>query len=84
MKQIIYIFFNYYNKGSTKQIAFESALSACLLLVFMNVFSIVNFLNLVAITDLMKDQSIVKQYLVMSGCFILPGYLILSMLFKKI
>lgn len=38
MKYIIYLFYRYYDKDSTKSIAYESAIMATFLLLFLNFF----------------------------------------------
>lgn len=81
MKYIVYLFYRYYNKGSTQSIAYESSLLAILSLLFVNLLAIANFFELSM--DFGNGQRRISLYLIMLFCYVLPGYLLLRFIFPK-
>ncbi len=81
---IIFIFYRYYDKGSTKIIAYESALIGITLLAFLNVFAILVFfdVNIDKIFPIIETHGRVVKYL-SSVVLWLPIYLIFRYFFKK-
>lgn len=81
---ITHLFYRYYNKGSTKVIAFESALIAVSVLIFLNVFAVLMFFNLDTSWVSKIEQNFGKTIKLISGLFlILPQYIILKYTLKK-
>ena len=81
---ITYLFYRYYNKGSTKVIAYQSALIAVSFIIFLNVFAILMFFNLDTSWVSKIEQNFGKTVKLISGLFlILPQYIILRYSLKK-
>lgn len=81
---VTYLFYRYYNKGSTKIIAYESALIAVSALIFLNVFAILVFFNVDAFWVDKIEQNYGKFIKLASGLFlVLPQYFILFFTLKK-
>lgn len=81
---ITHLFYRYYNKGSTKVIAYESALIAMSALIFMNVFAVLMFFNLDTTWVSMIERNYGKTVKLISGLFlILPQYVLLRYSLKK-
>jgi succinate-acetate transporter protein len=81
---ITYLFYRYYNKGSTKVIAYESALIAVSALIFLNVFAILMFLKIDTSWISKIEQDYGKTIKLISGLFlILPQYFILKFTLRK-
>ncbi len=79
-----YIFYRYYDKGSTKIIAYESALIAISALIFMNIFALLIFVGV----DINKYSPVIENgnrlmKFLSSALFWLPEYLILRLLLPK-
>lgn len=81
---VLSIFYNYYDKGSTQVIAYESSIAAVILLMFLNFLAIsIGFdLGLERLINIDGENKKVFQYLIGSSILI-PLYLIFSLLFKK-
>ena len=78
--KVLCTFYNYYNKGSTKMIAYESAILAVLLLLFINfatIFSIYNYWS----NDFIKLPTISRMVKYIVSIIALS---ILLFIFKKI
>lgn len=81
---ITYLFYRYYNKGSTRVIAYQSALIAVSFLIFLNVFAVLMFFNLDTSWVSKIEQNYGKTIKLISGLFlILPQYIILKYTLKK-
>ena len=81
---ITYLFYRYYNKGSTKVIAYESALIAVSALIFLNAFAVLMFFNLDTTWVAKIEQNYGKTVKLISGLFlILPQYVLLRYSLKK-
>lgn len=81
---VLYLFYRYYNKGSTKIIAYESALIALTALIFLNVLAVLIFFNV----DISWVDKIEKDYgkfvkLIVGILIILPLYFVLFSIIKK-
>lgn len=83
MKTIILIFYNYYNKGATKMIAYESTILGLVTVLFLNLFAIANFLNLSLVLNILDGTSRMVKYGLMFIFFVLPAYIILSKVVPK-
>jgi uncharacterized membrane protein len=81
---ITYLFYRYYNKGSTKVIAYESALIAVSALIFLNAFAVLMLFNLDTTWVAKIEQNYGKTVKLISGLFlILPQYVLLRYSLKK-
>lgn len=81
---ITYLFYWYYNKGSTKVIAYESALIAVSALIFLNAFAVLMLLNLDTTWVAKIEQNYGKTVKLISGLFlILPQYILLKYTLNK-
>lgn len=81
---ITHLFYRYYNKGSTKVIAYESALIAVSAIIFLNVFAVLMFFNLDTTWVSKIEQNFGKTVKLISGLFlILPQYILLRYYLKK-
>lgn len=81
---VTYLFYRYYNKGSTKIIAYESALIAVSALIFLNVFAILVFFNVDASWVDRIERNYGKLIKLIFGILIgLFPYLILFFTLKK-
>jgi|GEM_PF-2249207 len=81
---IAHLFYRYYNKGSTKVIAYESALIAISALIFLNLFSVLIFLNVDTTWVSRIEQEYGRSVKLLSGLFlILPQYIILRYTLRK-
>ncbi len=81
--KVLYLLYGYYNSGSTKNIAYESALFALLGIVILNVFAILFFLDLSKVLGILDYDSRWLQYISAFIFIVLPGYLILMKTFTK-
>lgn len=87
MKNIIlkflFLFYRYYDKGSTKSIAYFSALNALIIVLFLNLFSVLIFFDVVKRNpEYSIKTSMVIKYL--NGYVIyIPIFLILKKIFRK-
>ncbi len=77
IKFILYLFYKYYSKGSTKSIAYFSALCAMVLLIYINVFEILILLNKVNILPFARSDSRIEKYAKMA-LLSLPVFLIIA------
>lgn len=81
---ITHLFYRYYNKGSTRVIAYQSALIAVSFLIFLNVFAVLMFFNLDTSWVSKIEQNYGKTIKLISGLFlILPQYVLLRYSLKK-
>lgn len=81
MKKILYVFYRYYNDGPTKSVAYVKTITVFLLLLFINLLAIITFLGLQLPN--MKDKSTLLKYLFFLVLYLLPGYIIVSLLVKR-
>lgn len=82
MKMIIYILYRYYNNGSTKVIAYESSIFGFLLILFINLFAIMQYFDL-TFQRKFSEFNILWKYILVLLCLLMPGYLIISKITKK-
>ncbi len=81
---ILYLFYRYYQGGrSTESIAYESAIFALLALIFFNVVFVMSLFTSSGIFFLDGDDPRWVQYLKIGFGIVLPGFLILRLLFPK-
>jgi hypothetical protein len=82
MKRIIYLFYNYYNSGSTKEIAYSSALFAILGLFMINIWGVLVLLGYDHwIFDYLPNVKY-KLY-IFFFLYVIIGQLALSIVYKK-
>lgn len=80
----VYIFYNYYNKGTTQSIAYPSALMGLSLLLYVNIATIIVALGI----DYSKISPVIENYgrgvRLLSGFLLwLPFFFLLKMLLRK-
>jgi hypothetical protein len=87
MKNIVYkflfLFYSYYDKGSTKSIAYQSSIIALIMTLFLNIFSVIISMGLAG--KYLKnsvDLTIWHKYIIGFVIFI-PIYWLLKTMFKK-
>ena len=81
--KFLFLFYKYYDKGSTKSIAYTSALIALIMVLFLNVFSILIFIGIEKKYLVFSDGvPIYIKYLIGFTLFILI-FFILKRAFKK-
>lgn len=80
--KVLFLFYRYYDKGSTKSIAYTSSISALIGLIFINVFSIIVLFRIADIIPL-HNSSRAINYLIFGLFFYLPMYILLSRKYKK-
>lgn len=81
---VTYLFYRYYNKGSTAIIAYESALLAVSMIIFMNVLALLLFFGIdtQTVLPIINDKGRVIKLL--SGFLLfLPQYLILRLIIPQ-
>jgi len=79
----LYLFYKYYDKGSTKSIAYTSALIALIMVLFLNIYSILIAFNVLQTNPNNSDSTpMYIKYLIGFGIFI-PIFLFLKRYFKK-
>ncbi len=81
---VLYLFYKYYDKGSTKVIAYQSALIAASVLLFMNIMAILIALDI----DINKVFPVIETHgrlikFISSALLWLPFYLIFRYAFKE-
>ncbi len=79
--KFLFLFYNYYGEGSSKSIAYFSALAALILTLFLNMFTILAFFGVVNRNSNSETAKVV-QYLVGFLIFI-PAFYILKNIFKE-
>jgi len=82
MGYIIYLFYRYYNKGATRNISYESALFAVLMLLYINVLSIGILLAPEETTMLFSNLTRGEKY-IYSMIGVIIGYFFLSRIIPK-
>lgn len=82
MKYIIYLFYRYYDKGDTIRIPYESSISALLLLIFINMFTVLILFFPSFSRMVFSNHSRVESY-IYSLIGVSIGYLIISKLYPK-
>ena len=87
MKKLIYkflfLFYHYYNKGSTKSIAYQSSIMALMMLLFLNLYSV---LILTGIEDkylMFLDGTLKWQKYFITSLFLVPIYFGIKKIFRK-
>ena len=83
MKYVVYLFHRYYSSGSTKDIAYEKSIFALLTLLFLNIFALLNFIDLTPKLDWFHMESRAVKYLIVFSFFIAPGYLLLQQIIPR-
>ncbi len=85
LNNIIYTFYDYYRTGPTASIPFFSAITAIVMILFMNlaviVLNIKNYFSLDYKFYSLNDSEITKW--LKSACLVLPLYLLCFLFFKK-
>ena len=81
--KVLFLFHSYYDRGSTKSIAYLSSIMALLLVLFLNVFALVIYSG-VKCSFLTFMEGLVRweKYLIVLG-IILPVYFMLGRAFRK-
>lgn len=82
MNYVLYLFYRYYDKGSTKQIAYEKAIFSTLTLLFLNITALGNFLSLIPNHSWFSTQTRSIKYLTVFG-ILMVGYFIISRVFPR-
>lgn len=84
IETVIYLFYRYYNRGSTRVIAYESAILAVAFIFFMNTLAIVtNFkVNNYWITSFVQENGNIFK-LIFGALLVLPTYFVLKFNFKR-
>jgi hypothetical protein len=77
MKYVLYLFYRYYDKGSTKQIAYEKAIFSTLALLFLNITALGNFLSLIPNHDWFSTQNRTIKYLTVF-VIVIVGYFVIE------
>jgi len=81
---ITHLFYRYYNRGSTKVIAYESAIVAVSALIFLNVFTVLVFFNFDTTWVSKIEQNYGKTMkLILGLLLIMPQYVLLRYSLKK-
>ena len=82
IKTTLHLFYKYYDKGSTKIVAYNSSVTALIMIIFINLFSLI---LLFGIDDKIPFYSTSRliNYLVIFLLFYLPLYFFISRKFKK-
>ncbi len=79
---ILAVFYRYYDKGSTQLVAYQSAVVALLLLVYMNLLALTVFLGIEGPSFLKLPENKLAQYLI-GLAILISFYLITVKVFKK-
>ncbi len=81
--KVLFTFYNYYNKGSTKDIAYLSAILALMLIVFLNLFGILIY-SRIAEDFLSKSSNIPRwQQYGFILFFSIPIWMLIKRIFKE-
>lgn len=83
IKQFIFLFYKYYDKGSTKDIAYESAVLAFVGLTTLNIAAILNFFDLNLFFIVNSDFPRALKYLIGLGIYLLPFFFLVKIYFPK-
>ena len=83
MKYILYLFYKYYNKGSHKNIAYESAILALITVILFNIFLLLMLFDFMHLLNFLGQKNKYLQYIVFIVTFYIPGYLLFSNLISK-
>lgn len=80
---IIFLFYRYYDEGSTKNIAYPKSITSIMLLLFLNIYTILIIFKLDDIMPYNVSDPRWLKFLIIIVVYILPQYLIISSIFKK-
>lgn len=83
IKFILFLFYRYYDQGSTKEIAYEKSIFSMMLLLFINIFTLLIILNKTDIMPYNASDPRWLQYLKTISIFVLPGFILISIIFRK-
>lgn len=85
IKFILYLLHRYYNKGSDADIAYFSAVSCFMAIVYMNLLTLLGILNfdIEQIIPYNEYDATWMQYLKFAVIIALPGYLLIYIFFKE-
>ena len=81
--KFLFLFYKYYDKGSTKDIAFEKSIASLILVLFLNIFSLLIIFNVLERHPDNSNGTLMSiKYLIGFAIFI-PIFFILKIFFKK-
>jgi hypothetical protein len=87
MKQLIikfiFLFYKYYDKGSTKDIAYESAILAFVGLTTLNLAAVFNFFDIDIFFFVKSDYPRYLKYLLCSVFYLLPAFFVVRKYYPK-
>lgn len=82
---MIFGLYDYYKQGKgTSSTAYERAISVLLAVIFFNMITLLSLLNLDNVIPVISSDPRWLQYLKIAAIYVVPGYLIISLLFKKV
>ena len=79
----IHALYVYYNSGSNKSIAYESALLAFALVILLHLYLAVAYFNLIEYLSFFSEYSRGIQYILFALFVMLPLYFLMNIIFKK-
>jgi di/tricarboxylate transporter len=80
---ILYLLYNYYNDDNWGDVAYQVSIIAFLGLLLLNIFSVLVLFDLMQYFPISPTEPKLIQYIKMSVIILLPGYILLSKIFKK-
>jgi hypothetical protein len=80
---ILFIVYKLYNRRRDKKIAYEAAILLFLSIIFFNIFTLLLICNSTKLLPFNPMESNWLLFLEVGGFYILPGYIIMSLLFRK-
>lgn len=81
--KFIFLFFKYYDKGSTKDIAYESAILAFVGFTTLNIAAIFNFFDLDVFYLVKADYPRYLKYLLCFVIYLLPAFVLIRKYYPK-
>ena len=80
--KILFLFYKYYDKGSTKEIAYESSIIALIMIIFINIFSLILLTGVVTYLPFSGNARWLK-YIIAFIFYVFPSYILIRKRFKK-
>lgn len=81
--KFLFLLYNYYDKGSTKSIAYQSSIMALMMAIFLNLYSVLIFTGVEDKYLTLLDGTHKWQKYLITSLFLLPIYFGIKKIFKK-
>jgi hypothetical protein len=81
--KFLFLFYHYYDKGSTKGIAYQSSILALMMAMFLNLYTVLVFTGVEDRYLRFSDSTLRWQKYLIASIFLLPIYFVVKKVFKK-